>query len=177
MGTQLSLPKKGTEPPSQIFGPCLLWPNGWINQDGTWQGGGPWFRPHCARRGPSSLPKGAEPPQFSAVYCGQTAAWINMPLGTKVGLVPGDFLFDGDQLYPEKKAHPPHPIFGQCLLWPNSLMHEDANWYRSRPWPRPQSIRRGPSSRRKGHSSPLLFGPCLLCLRSPISAIAELSLT
>jgi len=78
---------------------------------------------------------------------------------------------------PRKKAHPPHPIFGQCLLWPNSLMHEDANWYRSRPWPRPQCIRRGPSSPRKGHSSPLLFGPCLLCLRSPISAIAELSLT
>jgi len=25
-------PKKGTEP--LIFDPCLLWPNGWINQDG-----------------------------------------------------------------------------------------------------------------------------------------------
>jgi len=24
---------------------------------------------------------------------------------------------------PRKKAHAPHPIFGQCLLWPNSLMH------------------------------------------------------
>jgi len=25
------------EPP--IFGPCLLWPNGWMDQDGTWHGG------------------------------------------------------------------------------------------------------------------------------------------
>jgi len=32
-----------------------------------------------------SLKRGeAPPPQFSAhVYCGQTAAWIKMPLGTK----------------------------------------------------------------------------------------------
>jgi len=30
-------PKKGTA--SQIFGPCLLWPNGWMDQDATWYGG------------------------------------------------------------------------------------------------------------------------------------------
>jgi len=38
-GIQLPLPKKGQSP--QIFGPCLLWPNGWMDQDGTWHGGGP----------------------------------------------------------------------------------------------------------------------------------------
>ena len=27
-------PNKGAEPP--IFGPCLLWPNGWMDQDATW---------------------------------------------------------------------------------------------------------------------------------------------
>jgi len=43
------LPKKGSGAPSPIFGPCLLWPNGWMNQDGTWHGGGPWSRPHCTR--------------------------------------------------------------------------------------------------------------------------------
>jgi len=26
-------PKKGADPP--IFGLCLLWPNGWMDQDGT----------------------------------------------------------------------------------------------------------------------------------------------
>jgi len=35
--------------------------------------------------------------QFSAyVRCGQTAGWIKMPLGMKVGLGPGDFVLDGD---------------------------------------------------------------------------------
>ena len=35
-------------------------------------------------------PKRGRSPQFSAhVYGGQTAAWIKMPLGMEVGLVPG----------------------------------------------------------------------------------------
>jgi len=59
------LPKKGTEPP--IFGPFLLSPNGWMNQDSTWHGGGPWSKPHCARRDTSSPPqKGDRPPIFGA---------------------------------------------------------------------------------------------------------------
>jgi len=44
-----SPPQKGGGAPSPIFGPCLLWPNGWMYQDGTWHGVGPWSRPHCAR--------------------------------------------------------------------------------------------------------------------------------
>jgi len=36
-------------------------------------------------------------PQFSAhVYCGQTAAWIRMPLGTEVGIGLRDIVLDGD---------------------------------------------------------------------------------
>ena len=47
-----------------IFGPCLLWPNGWMDEDATCYGSRPRPRPHCIRRGPSS-------PLFSAhVYCG-----------------------------------------------------------------------------------------------------------
>ena len=38
-------PEKGAQPP--IFGPCLLWPNGWMDQDGTWHGDGPHSRPLC----------------------------------------------------------------------------------------------------------------------------------
>jgi len=30
------------------------------------------------------------------VYCGQTAEWIKMPLGTMIGLSPGDSVLDGD---------------------------------------------------------------------------------
>jgi len=33
-GDPAPLPKKGAEPP--IFGPCLLWPNGCMDQDATW---------------------------------------------------------------------------------------------------------------------------------------------
>jgi len=62
-------------------------------------------------------PKGAQPPQFSAIVrCGQTAEWTKMPLGMEVGLGPGDFVFDGTQLPPEKRAHPP-PNF-----WPMSIL-------------------------------------------------------
>ena len=45
-------------------------------------------------------------------------------------------------------------FFGQCPLWPNGWMDEDATWYGSRPRARPHCIRRGPSSPRKGHSGP-----------------------
>jgi len=30
----ISPPQRGTARP--IFGPCLLWPNGWMDQDATW---------------------------------------------------------------------------------------------------------------------------------------------
>jgi len=35
----------GAEPP--IFGPFLLWPNGWMHQDATWYGGRPQPRRLC----------------------------------------------------------------------------------------------------------------------------------
>jgi len=59
----LPSPKRGWIP-SSIFGPCPLWPNGWMDQDGTWHRGGPWSRLHCSTLGPSSPPQktGAEPP-------------------------------------------------------------------------------------------------------------------
>jgi len=88
-------PKKGGEP--QFFGPCLLWPNGWMDQDGTWHGDRPQPRGLCVRWVPSPLPKrGGASPFLSHVYCGQTAAWIKMPLGMEVGLGPDDIVFDGD---------------------------------------------------------------------------------
>ena len=29
------VPQRGTAAPP-LFGPCLLWPNGWMHQDTTW---------------------------------------------------------------------------------------------------------------------------------------------
>ena len=40
-----------------------------------------------------------------------TAGWIKMPLGTKVGLSPGDFVLDGDLAPLSKKGAEPHPQF------------------------------------------------------------------
>ena len=72
---------------------------------------------------PAPLPKkGGTPPQFSAhVYCGQTAGWIKMPLGTKVGLGPRDIVLDGDPApLPKKEADhqfSAHVYFGQTAGW------------------------------------------------------------
>jgi len=32
-----------------ILDPCLLWPNGWMDQDVTWCGGRPQPRRHCVK--------------------------------------------------------------------------------------------------------------------------------
>jgi len=70
-------PQKGRSPSrSPIFGPCLLWPNGWMDQDATWHEGRPRPRRLRVRWGSSPLPtKGVEPPPQSSAhfYCGQTA--------------------------------------------------------------------------------------------------------
>ena len=88
-------PAKGHSPP--IFGPYLLRPKGCMDQDATWYGGRPQPRRLFVRCGPSPLPKKGWSSQFSAhVYCGQTAAWIKMPLGTEIGLGLRDTVLDGD---------------------------------------------------------------------------------
>jgi len=84
MGISSSPTQTGAQPP--ICSPCLLWPNGWMDQDATWYGGRPRARRHCVRRGPAPprkggarppqkgarSPKGGQGPQFSAhVYCDQ----------------------------------------------------------------------------------------------------------
>ena len=79
MGTNLSSPEKGTEPP--IFGSFLLWPNDWMHQDGTWHGGRSWSSPHCARGRHSS------PPHLTQSRLGrgrapyQVAFWCMQPFG------------------------------------------------------------------------------------------------
>ena len=112
------------------------------------------------------LSKWGRSPQFSThVYCGQTAGWMKMPLGTEVDLSPGHVVLDGDPALPrERGTSAPPPLFGPCLLWPNGWMNEDATWYRSRPRPRPHCVRWRPSSYpQKGHSSPRLFLAHVYC--------------
>ena len=86
----------------------VLWRNGSMDQDETWQGDRPRLRPHRARWGPSSPSPKGHSLQFSAnLFCGQMAGWIKMPLGTEVGLGPGDIVLGGDPAPPPKKGHSP----------------------------------------------------------------------
>jgi len=62
---------------------------------------------------------------------------------------------------PQKKGTVPHPIFGPCLLYPNSWMDQYATWYGGKLRPRRRCVRWGPSSPLKGAQLPV-FGPCLL---------------
>jgi len=52
--------------PRPVFGPCLLWPDGWVNQDATWYGGKPWPRRRCVRWARSSPLKVAQHPVFGS---------------------------------------------------------------------------------------------------------------
>jgi len=68
-----------------IRGPCLLWPNGWMDQDETWHGGRPPPSPNCVKWGPSSpSPKGHIPPNFRLCllwpngWMDQDAAWYGL---------------------------------------------------------------------------------------------------
>jgi len=110
-GPRFPSPKGGGWQSPLIFGPCLLWPNGWMDAAGTWHGGRPQPRRLCVRWDPAPSPKrGGAPPQFSVhFYCGKTDGCMKMPLGTDVGLSPGDFVLDGNPVpLPKKGAEPPH---------------------------------------------------------------------
>jgi len=125
---------------------------------------------------PAPTPKGAEPhPILAHVYCGQTAAWIKMPLGTEVGLGLRDIVFDVDPATPREKGHT-HPTQFLAHVYCGQM----AGWMKT---PLGTQVYLGPghivldvvpSLPQKRQSSPPLFGPCLLWPRSPISATAEL---
>jgi len=102
---------KGGGAPSTIFGPFLLWPNGWMHQDATWYGCRPQPRGLCVRWRPTPLPKkGAEPPpNFRPIFI--VAKWLD---ASRCHLVYGGRpqprrLLDGDPaLYPKRGGAPPN---------------------------------------------------------------------
>jgi len=108
------LQKGGGAP--QIFGPYLLWPNGWMDQDAPWYEGRPHPRGLCVRWGPSS-----PSPKRAYFYCGQTAGCIEMPLGMEVGLSAGDFMLDRDPVSLPKRGGAPqfsaHVYCDQTVAW------------------------------------------------------------
>jgi len=173
MGTHLpypsSLPQKAGTPP--IFGPFLLWPNGWMHQDATSYGGSPQPRPYGARWGPRFPSKRGHSPQFSAhVYCGQTAGCIRIPLGTEVVLSVGlphcVRWLDGDTATP--------PRCGQTAGWTKMPLGMEVDLGLG------HIVLDGdpaPPHERGSAAPPRLFSPCVLWPLSRISATAELLLS
>jgi len=124
-GDHAPSPKKGTEPPN--FRPMFIVAK---RLDGS--------RWHLEvslspgdfllDTGPSPSPKKGRRSQFSAhVYCGQTAAWIKMPLGTEVRLGSVDIVLDGDPApTPQKGGRAPNfrrPIFIEAIRLDASRSH------------------------------------------------------
>jgi len=104
-GDSAPLPKKGGRARSPIFGPFLLWPNGWMHHDATLLDVHSTHSPKWGRS-PS--------PSLAHVHCGQTAGWIKMTLVMQVGLGPGYIVLDGDPApVPKKGGRVPQfrPIF------------------------------------------------------------------
>ena len=115
-GDPVPVPKKGAEP--RIFGPSLLWPNGWMHQDATSYGGRSQPRRLCVRWGPSPLPqKGRSPP-----ILGPRLLWPNGCMdqdGTWYGGRPRPtrHCVQCGPSYPQKKGTPTPLNF-----WPMSIV-------------------------------------------------------
>jgi len=65
-------PLKGAQPP--IFGPYLLWPNGWMDEGTIWYGGRPRPRRHCVNMDSATLERGTAPPTFRPISI--VAKWL-----------------------------------------------------------------------------------------------------
>jgi len=104
------------------------------------------FRPGCFVLDGDPAPppkKKGHSPQFSAMSI--VAKWLD---GSRCHLVGRWALAQATLCWmgpsSSQKGHSP-PIFGPCLLWPNSWMDQAATWYRGRPRPRRHCVRWGPS--------------------------------
>jgi len=77
-------PRKRAHPPPPNFGPRLLWPSGWMDEDAAWYGSRPRPRPYCPRRCHSSRERGtaAPPPVF-----GPCLLWPRSPISATAELL------------------------------------------------------------------------------------------
>jgi len=114
-----------------IYGPCMLWPNHWMDQDATWYGGRHWPRRQ-------NIPTNFQA-RYDLFYV-KSAVKLQQPTDL------GDIVLDVDPALPQKRRHSsPHPHFQSHVLWPNGWMDQDATWYGARPRPRRHCVRWGPS--------------------------------
>jgi len=133
-----------------------------MDSDATWYGDRPRPRRLCIRWGPSyPQKKGHTPTKFFAlVYCGQTAGWIKMPLGTEVNLNPGDIALHAGVAATPKRGTAPPPSYRFMSVVAKTLdgrRHHLVRKYSSAQ----ATLYWGPGSPRKGHSRPPLLGACV----------------
>jgi len=124
--------------------------------------------------------KGKQLRNFWPMSCGQMAEWINMPLGMEVVLGPCDIVLDGDPVPPEKGDSPhqftvpqfsAHSYCGQTAGWMKMQFGTEVDFD-----PGHIVLYGDPAPPTERDTTPLLFSPCLLWPRSPISAVAKLFL-
>ena len=152
-----------------------------MDQDETWHASRPWPWPHCVRWGPGSpSPKGAQPPFLARICCGQTAAWIKMPLCMEVGLGPGDCVRWGPRSPLPKKGWST-PKFWPLFIVAKRLDDQDGTWHGGRPQPRRLCDRWGPSpSLKRGRAPPqysahIYCGQTAGCIKMPLGMVVGLS--
>ena len=136
----------------------VLWPNGWTNPDETWHAGRPRPPTHCVRWGTSSPhPKGHNSPIF-----GPYLLW-------PTGCMDQHATWYGDRPRPRRlcvrwrprspqKGSRDLPIFSAMFI----VAKVSNGWMEVDVGPG-HTIRRGPSSPRKGHSSPPPFSAHVYC--------------
>jgi len=107
---------------------------------------------------PPPTKKGHNPQFLAHVCCGQTAGWINMPLGREVGLGPGDIVLNDDPAQLPPKGCTALPTFRPVSIVAKRLMDEVATWYGGRPQPRPHCLM-GTQLPPKGAQQPPTFRP------------------
>jgi len=121
--------------PSPIFGPCLLWQNGWMDQDTTWWGDRP---RHCVKWGPSSPQRGTAPNFRPVSVVAKRRATLCYRWGPSS---------------PSPNGSTAAPIFGPCIV-AKRLDGSRCYLVRSRPRPCPHCVKWVPlqPSPSKGHS-------------------------
>jgi len=125
-------PSTTRERSPQIFGPCLLWPNGGMDRDINWYGGTPRPTRHCVRCGPSYSQKKGH--TYSHPIFGPCLLWPN-------GRIDEDAAWYGSRprlrphctrrgLSSRERGTAPPLLFGPCLLWPRSPISATAElWW------------------------------------------------
>jgi len=79
-------PEKRAHPPSPNFGPCSLWPNGWMDEDAAWYGSRSRRRPHIVLDGVLASEKGAQRPLLFGP-CLLWDLWPRLPISATADLL------------------------------------------------------------------------------------------